>query len=494
MSTGEYEAVIGLEVHCQLSTRTKIFCSCPASPDEGRSVFEQPINSSICEVCTAQPGALPVLNEQAVRFAIRAGLAVGSAIRSSSTFARKNYFYPDLPRGYQISQYDTAVCEGGRIEIESAEGRRAIRLRRIHLEEDAGKSVHEFGMTLVNLNRAGVPLIEIVGEPDLRTPLEAGDYLRELHAIVTSIGITDGNMQEGNFRCDANVSIRRQGSAEYGTRVEIKNVNSFRFVEKALAFEIQRQIAVVSAGGQVRQETRLYDPQKDQTFAMRAKEEAEDYRYFPDPDLPPVCVPASWIEQEKSRLPELPSQKRDRYAADLGLSARDARLMTASAEMSTFFEAALALVPDARAAARTIANLLAGEISRLANETDQKISSSRLTPEGVARLGELLLSDQLSSTAAKKVASIAWNAGDSIDEIIAREGLLQENDEAVLRPLVCEVLDANPSAVAELLQGKDKVLGFLVGQVMRHSRGSGNPSVIQQMIRSLLIDKTNSGS
>ncbi|NDD92087.1 Asp-tRNA(Asn)/Glu-tRNA(Gln) amidotransferase subunit GatB, partial [bacterium] len=386
MSAPSYEAVIGLEVHCQLATRSKIFCACPSRPPEGTSVSELPVNQNICE----DPGALPVMNAEAVKLAVRAGVAVGSTIRHRSMFARKNYFYPDLPKGFQISQYESAICEGGGIEIESDGARKFARLRRIHLEEDAGKSVHEFGVTLVNLNRAGVPLIEIVGEPDLRSPEEAGDYLRELHAIVTTLGITDGNMQEGNFRCDANVSIRPVGDKSLGTRVEIKNVNSFRFVEKAIAFEIQRQIAVVSSGKPVAQETRLYDPQRDQTFSMRSKEEAEDYRYFPEPDLLPLEVPGDWIQAELSALPELPAQKRHRYQRDLSLSPQDSRLMTASKAISQYFESVLAKFPQPASVAKVVSNLVAGEISRLANESGQELQSTRLTAVHVARVVELL--------------------------------------------------------------------------------------------------------
>jgi aspartyl-tRNA(Asn)/glutamyl-tRNA(Gln) amidotransferase subunit B len=497
MSVLDFEAVIGLEVHCQLATQSKIFCSCPASPPTGVSVSALPANQNLCEVCSGHPGALPVMNAQAVRFAVRAGLAVGSRIRQASTFERKNYFYPDLPKGYQISQYESAICEGGMIEIEVDGGRKQARLRRIHLEEDAGKSVHEFGVTLVNLNRAGVPLIEIVGEPDLRTPEEAGDYLRELHAIVTTLGITDGNMQEGNFRCDANVSIRRRGCSELGTRVEIKNVNSFRFVEKAIAFEIQRQIAVVSSGKALIQETRLYDPQKDQTFSMRTKEQAEDYRYFPDPDLLPLVVPESWIEEERRAIPELPVQKRDRYRRDYQLPVQDARLLTSSKELTKFFERVMAEAGPASskdALAKISANLIGGELSRLSNESETPLESARVLPGHVARIVELLLANQLSSTAAKKALNVAWRSGDSIDAIVAREGLLQENDMSALEPLVAEVLVENASAAEELRAGKDKVLGFLVGLVMKKSKGRANPALIQDLIRKAVQATTESGS
>jgi aspartyl-tRNA(Asn)/glutamyl-tRNA(Gln) amidotransferase subunit B len=494
MSAHDFEAVIGLEVHCQLSTASKIFCSCPASPPPGHSISDLLANQNVCEVCCGHPGALPVMNGQAVRFAVRAGIAVGSRIRQSSTFERKNYFYPDLPKGYQISQYESAICEGGVIEIEVDGARRQARLRRIHLEEDAGKSVHEFGVTLVNLNRAGVPLIEIVGEPDLRTPEEAGGYLRELHAIVTTLGITDGNMQEGNFRCDANVSIRRKGSTEFGTRVEIKNVNSFRFVEKAIAFEIQRQIAVVSAGKPVIQETRLYDPQKDQTFSMRTKEQAEDYRYFPDPDLLPLVVPESWIEEERRAIPELPAQKRDRYRRDYQLPMQDARLLTSSSELTRFFEGVMTQTSShpSKDFAKTAANLIGGELSRLGNESEVPLETARVRPDHVARLVELLLANQLSSTAAKKVLNIIWNTGEAVDAIVSREGLIQQNDAGALEPLVAAVLAENAAAAEELRSGKEKVLGFLVGLVMKKSKGRANPALIQDLIRKALQATTNS--
>ncbi len=477
MSSPQFEAVIGLEVHCQLATRTKIFCSCPASPPVGRSVSEVEPNSSICPVCAGHPGTLPVLNRRVVEFAVRAGVALGARIRLKSRMARKNYFYPDLPRGYQISQHEEPICEHGSLTLSDGT---PVRIRRIHLEEDAGKSSHEFGLTLVNLNRAGVPLIEIVTEPDLRTPEQAGEYLRELHALVVALGITQGNLQEGNFRCDANISMRPVGRAELGTRVEIKNVNSFRFIEKALYFEISRQIAVLESGKPVRQETRLYDSGRDQTFPMRGKEEAEDYRYFPDPDLLPVCVESAEVEKIRGALPELPAQKRSRWESDLGLSPADARRIVLDPDLSALFEGAIVRTTD-REVASAISHLLVGEVSRLREESEGKPGA--LTAGHLADLGSRISQGELSSTAAKKVLGLAWESGEAIDRLIERAGLRQESAEDALLPIVDAVLAANPAAAAELKAGKEKVSGFLIGQMMKRSGGRANPEVLRGLLQ-----------
>jgi aspartyl-tRNA(Asn)/glutamyl-tRNA(Gln) amidotransferase subunit B len=467
-----YEAVIGLEVHCQLATRSKIFCACPANPPHGVSVSEVAPNSAICPVCTGHPGTLPVLNRKAVEFAVRAGLAVGAKIKNQSLMARKNYFYPDLPRGYQLSQHDQPICEQGLLSIESG---KSVRIRRIHLEEDAGKSAHEFGVTLVNLNRAGVPLIEIVTEPDLSSPGEAGEFLRELHALVVALGITHGNLQEGNFRCDANVSVRPRGATRLGTRVEIKNVNSFRFIEKALHFEIARQIAVVESGKEVKQETRLYDSGRDQTLPMRSKEEAEDYRYFTDPDLLPVSVSRADIEKIQSQLPELPAQKRQRWERELGLSRADAQRIVLDANLRGLFEAALSEMTGS--VPSIVARLLVGEVSRL--EGIKELSARHL-----ADLGRALEAGQLSSTAAKKILGLAWEEGGEVAVLIEREGLKQVSGAAALAPIVEAVLAENPQALAELKAGKEKVAGFLVGQMMKRSGGKANPEVLKQLLKS----------
>jgi aspartyl-tRNA(Asn)/glutamyl-tRNA(Gln) amidotransferase subunit B len=467
----EFEAVIGLEVHAQLSTESKIFCACRA----GKA--ERP-NANACPVCSGHPGTLPVLNRKVVEYAIRAGLATGCRINPRSRFARKNYFYPDLPKGYQISQYELPICEGGRLRV----GEKWVGIQRIHMEEDAGKNVHHGEFSLVDLNRAGVPLIEIVSRPELSTPEEAGAYLRAIHGVVTYLGICDGNMQEGNFRCDANVSVMPKGSATYGTRVEIKNVNSFRFVEKAIEYEIARQIQVVRSGGEVVQETRTYDSDRNATYAMRSKEEAHDYRYFPDPDLIELRIDEAWIEEIRAALPELPEQKRARYVRELGLSDYDAGVLTASQALARFFDRAVELGAEAKAAA----NLVTGEISRLLNESGLEIPQTRLRPEHVADLVTLVKAGAVSSTGAKKALGFAWGGGGEMKEIVAREGLAQVSDTSSIEPVVDEVLKANPAQVAELKGGKDKVMGFLVGQIMKKTGGKANPTLVQELIRKKL--------
>jgi aspartyl-tRNA(Asn)/glutamyl-tRNA(Gln) amidotransferase subunit B len=438
-----------------------------------------------------------VLNRRVVELAVRAGVALGATIRERSVFARKSYFYPDLPKGYQISQHDLPICEGGELEIEvpdtACEGgvsRRRIALQRIHLEEDAGKSFHRGACSSVNLNRAGVPLIEIVSAPELRSAAEAGAYLRALHALVTFLGISDGNMQEGNFRCDANVSVRPRGSQVFGTRVEIKNVNSFRFVEKAIEHEISRQVRCILAGGKVVQETRLYDSERDLTAPMRSKEEARDYRYFPDPDLMEVRVDSAWVEAIRGALPESPAAKRDRYVRELGLGSYDAGVLCSSPELAAYFEksvAAGAAGSGSRALAaqqaKSIANLITGELLRRSNEEGVPLSGSRVTPDQVARVAELARANLLSSTGVKRALQEAWRTGEPVDAIIEREGLRQVSDVGALEPLVDEVLAAHPAQFEELRAGKEKVLGFLVGQLMRKSGGKANPALLQQLIR-----------
>ncbi len=484
MITPKFEAVIGLEVHCQLSTQTKIFCACPASPPSGKSVSEVEPNTLVCPVCVGHPGTLPVLNERVVEYAVRAGLALGCGIRNDSVVARKNYFYPDLPRGYQLSQNDEPICENGSLEIQVNETPKRIRIKRIHLEEDAGKSSHEFGVTLVNLNRAGVPLIEIVTEPDLRAPEEAGDYLRELHAALVSLGITNGNLQEGNFRCDANISIRPAGSERLGTRVEIKNVNSFRFIEKALHFEIARQIAVIESGRSVIQETRLYDSQRDQTFSMRTKEEAEDYRYFPDPDLLPISLDESWISRVRLSIPELPAQKRLRWESELGLSTADARRVASDPESTRLFEEAIAGSGESPAVRRNIApvvaHLIVGEVARLRESED---GDFRLEPSHLRELAAELANGQLSSTAAKKILGLACRTGEAVGSLIDRAGLRQVSGSDTLLPIVDAVLAENASAVSELRSGKEKVASFLLGQMMKRSGGRANPEVLRELLK-----------
>ncbi len=484
-----FEAVIGLEVHCQLSTESKIFCSCRARLQGEQTVADVAVNANTCPVCAGHPGTLPVLNRKAVDYAIRAGLATHCKILNTSVFSRKNYFYPDLPKGYQISQFDLPICLEGWLEIDAPQGSRRIQIQRIHLEEDAGKNVHLPDCSLVNLNRAGVPLIEIVSGPDLRSASEAGAYLRSLYAIVTYLGICDGNLQEGNFRCDANVSVRPRGSDRFGTRAEIKNVNSFRFVEKAIEYEISRQISVIQQGGKVVQETRTYDSARNVTISMRSKEEAQDYRYFPEPDLMPLLVSDAWIEKVRASLPELPDQKRARYIQQMSLSPYDAGVLTQSKSLAEFFEQALAASPAAHATKDTpkqLANLLTGEVARLLNEKAIELKESRLTPQNLSALVGLIQKGVLSSTAAKQVLQLMWETGDAAQAIVDREGLAQVSDASSLEPIIDQVIAAHPAQAADYRGGKEKLLGFFVGQAMKEMKGKGNPSLIQDLMKKRL--------
>ncbi len=489
MVYGDFEAVIGLEVHCQLSTETKIFCSCRARVAEDVNTGDLAPNSNTCPICVGHPGTLPVLNAQAVEFAIKAGLATGCRINPRNVFARKNYFYPDLPKGYQISQYDQPICSDGALEIEvEGAASRTIGIERIHLEEDAGKNVHLSGCSLVNLNRAGTPLIEIVSRPALKSAQEAGAYLRSLHAIVTSLRICDGNMQNGNFRCDANVSVMPRGSQKLGTRAEIKNVNSFRFVEKAIEYEIARQIEIVKAGGKVVQETRTYDAARNATASMRSKEEAQDYRYFPDPDLVTIRIADSTIEKLRQSMPELPARKKVRYMSELGLSAYDAGLIAYSVQLSEFFEKALQILDAAaQTLAKPIANYLGGEVNRLINEEGVDLAQSKLTPTHLAEVAKLASEQTISSGGAKAAISQAWKSGDSVSAIVDKLGLKQVSDTSALDPLIDKVIQDHPSQVAEFKSGKEKLIGFFVGQVMKQSGGKANPALLQELIKKRLL-------
>ena len=486
----EFEAVIGLEVHAQLATASKIFCPCRAKPATGLSVGESDANLYTCPVCAGLPGALPVLNRKAVKYAVMAGLATECTVRTESVFARKNYFYPDLPKGYQISQFDRPICEKGRLLINTSTGCREIGITRIHMEEDAGKNVHLSGYSLVNLNRAGVPLIEIVSEPEMKSAEEAVAYLRALHEIVIFLGICDGNMQEGNFRCDANVSVRPHGSPVLGTRTEIKNINSFRFIEKAIDFEIRRQIEVVKSGAKVVQETRSYDPARNVTQTLRSKEEAQDYRYFPEPDLPPIQVPADWLSEIQQHLPELPAQMRQRFQKNYGLKPQEAAAITASRALAAFFDRTVQLLGGR--AAKAAANWITGEVLRLVNEAGQQIESSRITPQHIAALVELTATEipgtepLVSSTGAKQALAEAFATGEAIQEIVERLGLKQVSDSGAMESAVEKIIAGFPDQVAEYRSGKEKVLGFLVGQVMKQSGGKANPSVAQELLKKKL--------
>ena len=487
----EFEAIIGLEVHCQLSTQTKIFCGCPARAPSGKSVADLVSNSYTCPVCAGHPGALPVLNRKVVEYAILAGLATHCQIRHKSIFARKNYFYPDLPKGYQISQFDQPICEGGFLEIDTAEGRKKVTIQRIHMEEDAGKNIHMPGYSLVNLNRAGVPLIEIVSAPEMKAPEEAGAYLRALHAIVTYLEICDGNMQEGNFRCDANVSVMPRGSKTWGTRVEIKNVNSFRFVEKAIEYEIARQIEVVQSGQKVIQETRTFDSQKGVTLSMRSKEEAQDYRYFPDPDLVPVQFEQKWVDELKGSLPELPEQKKTRYIQNWGLTPYDADLLTSSKPLAQFFESVMSKLEQSKenlnTLAKLVSNWISGEVIRLINESGVDLAKSRVLPEHLAELVELVHQKVISHTGAKKVLSVVWESGGRVSELVDQQGLRQVSDASALDPIIDKIIAKHPQQVQEFKLGKEKLLGFFVGQAMKETSGKGNPALLGDLFKKKLL-------
>jgi len=489
-----WETVVGLETHAQLSTASKIFSG-------ASTAFGAAPNTQASAVDIALPGVLPVLNRGAVDRAIRFGLAVGATINARNVFARKNYFYPDLPKGYQISQYEIPIVQGGSITIATKSGERVVRLTRAHLEEDAGKSLHEdfHGMTGIDLNRAGTPLLEIVSEPEMRSAQEAVAYAKTLHALVRWIGICDGNMQEGSFRCDANVSVRRAGDTTLGTRCEIKNLNSFRFLEKAIEFEARRQIELIEDGGAVKQETRLYDPDKDETRPMRSKEEAHDYRYFPDPDLPPLVIDEAWIARIEAGLPELPVAMKARFESRYGLSAYEAATLTASREMAAYFEEA------ARASgnAKSVANWVLGEVSAALNRDELDIGESRVTPAQLAGLLARVADGTIHAQAAKHVFEEMWNRGvpahapgatatvaieavagtTMVDEIIREKGLKQISDETAIEKLVDEVIAANAGIVAEFRAGKEKAFNSLVGKAMAASKGKANPAQVNALLK-----------
>ncbi len=476
----KYQAVIGLEVHVQLSTNTKIFCGCSTR-------FGAAPNSQTCPVCLGLPGALPVLNKKVVEYAIRAGLATNCAIAQRNVFARKNYFYPDLPKGYQISQFELPICTAGHLDIEGEWGTKKIGITRIHMEEDAGKLVHADVPGLgqgsgVDLNRACTPLLEIVSEPDIRSADEAVAYLKKLHQIVVYLGISDGNMEEGSFRCDANVSVMPVGSTTFGTRTETKNVNSFRFVKQAIEYEIERQIEVIEYGGRIVQETRLFDPNSGMTRSMRGKEEAHDYRYFPDPDLVPVVISDDWVEDVRLSLPELPDQKRVRYREELGLTPYDTEVLTASRELADYFEACLA----AGSLPKGAANWVMGEVTRALNEDGRTIADAPVTPRLLAELLALIDKGTISGKIAKTVFDEMWQTGKAPAAIVEEKGLVQVSDTGEIERLIDEIMAANMGQVEEYRGGKEKVLGFFVGQVMRASKGKANPAVVNEILLSKL--------
>ncbi len=475
----QWETVIGLEIHVQLATQSKIFSA-------ASTAFGAEPNTQACEVDLGMPGVLPVLNQEAVRMAAMFGMAVNASIAEHSIFARKNYFYPDLPKGYQISQYEKPIVEHGELEIVLDGGeRKTIGITRAHLEEDAGKSLHEefADFTGIDLNRAGTPLIEIVSEPDMRSAKEAVAYMKKIHSIVRYLGISDGNMQEGSFRCDANVSIRPKGQSEFGTRTETKNLNSFRFVERAINFEIERQIDVLEEGGEVVQETRLYDPNKDETRSMRTKEEANDYRYFPDPDLLPVVIEPDVLEDIKQHLPELPDAKMARFKQEYELNDYDAENIVMDKESATYFENT---VEQFKGKAKLAANWILGELSAALNQDNIDITESPISSSMLADLLNRIEDGTISGKIAKEVFQALWTGEESVDAVIKSKGLKQITDSSEIEALVDQVIKDNPQQVEQYKSGKDKVFGFFVGQVMKLSKGKANPQQVNQLLKNKL--------
>ena len=484
MPVSDFQAVIGLEVHAQLLTRSKIFCGCSTE-------FGGEPNTHVCPVCLGFPGVLPSLNARVVEMAVQTGVALGSRPRERSIFARKNYFYPDLPKGYQTSQYELPICEGGAVEITVGGEERRIRLTRIHMEEDAGKNLHDVsgdGSSGVDLNRAGVPLLEIVSEPDLRSVDEAIEYLKALRAILMYLGVNDGNLQEGSFRCDANVSVMPKGAEKYGTRCEIKNMNSFRFLRAAIDYEVRRQVELVEDGGRVVQETRLFDPDRGETRPMRSKEEAHDYRYFPEPDLPPVVVTPALVERVRRELPELPRARAARYQRDLGLSAYDAGLLVSERAVAEFFDATLDALGRGPETAKKVANWMNGEVARLANERGEAPAAWKLTPARLAAILRLLESQAIGGPGAKQVLEEVFATGAEPDEVVRAKGLAQVSDAGAIEAAVDQVLAASAAEVERYRAGNKKLMGFFVGQVMKAMKGKGNPGVVNALLRQKLGD------
>ncbi len=475
----EWETVIGLEIHVQLATKSKIFSG-------SSTAYGAAPNTQASAIDLGMPGVLPVLNEDAVRMAVKFGLAIGAKIAPRSVFARKNYFYPDLPKGYQISQYELPVVEHGVLDIDLEDGStKRIGVTRAHLEEDAGKSLHEDfeGMTGIDLNRAGTPLLEIVSEPDLRSAKEAVAYMKKMHSLVRYLEISDGNMQEGSFRCDANVSVRPKGQKEFGTRAEIKNLNSFRFVERAINYEVERQIDLLESGGTVVQETRLYDAQKNETRSMRTKEEANDYRYFPDPDLLPLDIEPAFIDAVRETLPELPDEKRDRFMKEYELPAYDAGVLTASRELAAFYEH---VVQESGRQGKLSANWVMGDLLGALNKAGLDITESPVTPQMLGGMLKRIQDNTISGKIAKDVFEAMWNGEGEADEIIEKRGLKQVTDTGAIEAMIDEVIAANPQQVEQYKAGKDKLMGFFVGQVMKASKGKANPAQVNELLKQKL--------
>ena len=469
-----YEAVIGLEVHAQLLTRTKAFCACPTA-------YGAPANTQVCPVCLGLPGALPVLNGAAVRLAVMTALALSCTIRPHSRFARKNYFYPDLPKGYQISQFDEPFSERGYLDVEVDGHVKRAGITRVHMEEDAGKNVHASDASVVDLNRSGVPLVEIVGEPDLRSAAEAAEYLRTMRDVLIFIGVNDGNLEEGSFRCDANVSIRPVGETKLGTRVELKNINSFRFVEKALAYEIGRQAAVLDAGGSIAHETRGWREEDGTTFSMRSKEEAQDYRYFPDPDLPPLVIDAKSLDSWNAEMPELPRAKRDRFTRDHGVTAATARVLTSHPVVARFFEEAAELHGNWVKVANFVQSEVLGNVE--SHGLDVKLP---VTPRQVAELLRLVDDGKISGKQAKDVYGAVANTNRSPSDVVAELGMEQVSDASAIEVACRLVVERNPKQAEQLKSGKAALMGFFVGQVMKETKGAANPQMVNDVLRRLL--------
>ena len=475
-----WETVIGLEVHVQLKTNSKIFSGAAIA-------YGAEPNTQACAIDLGLPGVLPVLNEEVVRMAVRFGLAVNAQVAKKSVFDRKNYFYPDLPKGYQISQFTHPIVLGGSLTIELEDGTsKKIAITRAHLEEDAGKSLHEdfSGMSGIDLNRAGTPLLEIVSEPEMRSAAEAIAYLKALHSLVKYLDICDGNMQEGSFRCDANVSVRPKGQAEFGTRAEIKNVNSFKFVEKAINFEVQRQIAVLEAGGTIAQETRLYDSDKNETRTMRSKEDANDYRYFPDPDLLPLEISTEFIRQVRETLPELPLAKRERFVTEFSLNEYEAKVLTSSKSLANFYEEVVDIAGNKNA--KLAANLVLGEVNAALNKANLDIEDAPITPKQLAKLIKRITDNTISGKIAKTVFESMWQSKNDPDDIIEQQGLKQVTDSNAIEKIIDTVISSNQKQVEEYRNGKEQVFGFFVGQVMKASQGKANPDQVNKLLKEKL--------
>jgi len=469
-----YEVVVGVEVHAQLRTASKMFCGCA-------TVFGASPNSQTCPVCLGLPGSLPVINRAAVEMAVRAGLALNCAIGEGNRFARKNYFYPDLPKGYQISQYESPICGEGWIDIATGGGSKRVRIKRAHLEEDAGKNVHETGVSgsVVDVNRAGTPLLEIVTEPDLRSADEVVAYLKSLRDILMYLEVCDGNMDEGSFRCEPNLSLRPVGQKEFGTKVELKNINSFKYVKDAMEYEIKRQTKILNEGGTVKQETRLWNIDRGETAVMRSKEEAHDYRYFPDPDLVPLKLDREWIESCRAGLPELPAVRTGRFVSEYGLPEYDAGVLTASKGLADYYERCVTLFNQPK----TVSNWVMGELTRELNNSGVEVSASPVPPERLVSLLQLVEQGTVSLKVAREIFPELYASGKSAEQIVQEKGLTQVSDEGALEQIIDEVLAKSPAQVAQFKEGKQQVLGFLVGQVMKASKGKANPGKVNELLK-----------